>query len=229
MATDNGHIKLFGKFRHWGWYTDSKAVHLFVHLLLSANYEDGYFLGTHIKRGQLATSIESLSRATGLTTKEVRLRLKNFEKTGEIGKQAGNRFTVITICKYDSYQANPKEKGKPEGKRRANGGQTKGKRRATIEEDKTIRREEDKTKESVNRTHPFLQYIDKNYPQLNQMKNPMTPEEAELVRKAYMKEGIDATLNDMCNKWETVKHLESTYRTVVSWMPDKYKKPKFKL
>ena len=119
MATDRGFVKLFGKFRHWGWYTDSKAVHLFIHLLLCANYEPGNFLGKVIKRGQLATSLRTLSLATGLTEKEIRTRLKNFQKTGEILTESGKQFTLITICKYDSY--NPPYK--TEGKQRANKGQ----------------------------------------------------------------------------------------------------------
>jgi len=224
MATDRGFVKLFGKFRHWGWYTDSKAVHLFIHLLLCANYEPGNFLGKVIKRGQLATSLRTLSLATGLTEKEIRTRLKNFQKTGEILTESGKQFTLITICKYDSY--NPPYK--TEGKQRANKGQTKGKQRATIEEDKTIRRKEvcvyTRTLSLQELENPLLKMINEKLPELNTMQQPMTLEQAEKAMRIYQWGGIVDTLGDMVNKFDKIKDNRSTYLTLRSWMPDKHKK-----
>jgi hypothetical protein len=225
MATDRGFVKLFGKFRHWGWYTDSKAVHLFIHLLLCANYEPGKFLGKVIKRGQLATSLRSLSLATGLTEKEVRTRLKNFEKTGEILTESGNRFTLITICKYDNY--NPPDDKR--GKRTANEGQTKGKRRATIEEDKTIRLKEEREKHSpasLVENHPILDFINKETPILNTMEEPLTKDQADIIRRRYTRDGTEITFHNMKNKWSTVQNYKSTYSTFINWCEDKYKKPR---
>ena len=223
MANENGYIKLFSKFQHWGWYSDSKSVHLFIHLLINANFKDGWFMCEQIKRGELATSVNSLSERTGLTHKEVRTRLKNFEKTGEIGKRTGNRFTVITICKYDSYQHNPNDKGKPTGKQRANEGQTKGKQRATIEEEKKKRRIDEKSESSA---HPIQKFISKNYPDLDSMEEPLTFEQAELIERRYSPPGIKETIRAMNNKWHTnTKQLRSTYDTIANWMPEKYKKP----
>lgn len=229
MASDNGYIKLFSKFKYWGWYTDSRAVHLFIHLLISANYKDGFFLGEPIKRGELATSIGSLSEQTGLTHQEVRTRLKNFEKTGEINKRTNNRFTIITICKYESYQTKPDKHNKQPNKRLTNKQQTANKQLTTIEEDKTIRLKEEREKHSpasLVENHPVLDWIQMRMPELNTMEEPLTKRDMEILEKDYTKDGIKKTLLKMHNKWDIVQKYKSTYSTFVLWCEDKYVKPK---
>jgi hypothetical protein len=99
----NGWIKLHRKFLTWEWYGKSEMVHLFIHLLLSANHEDGKWRGVDIKRGQLVTGLHSLSKGTGLSIQTIRTSLKNLQKTGEINKRSNNQYSVITVCNYDSY------------------------------------------------------------------------------------------------------------------------------
>jgi len=98
-------IKIYEKFLHWGWHTDPHMVSLFVHLLLTANTEDGWYMDTEVKRGQILTSRARLCELTGLTDREVRTAMANLEKTGETTKETTKRGTLITICKFDYYQA----------------------------------------------------------------------------------------------------------------------------
>jgi len=112
-----GWIKLHRKFLTWEWYDKSEMVHLFIHLLISANHEDGKWRGVEVKRGQVITGINSLSNDTGLSKQSIRTCLKNLQKTGEINKQSNNRFTLITICNYDSYNKNDNTPNKPHNKR----------------------------------------------------------------------------------------------------------------
>lgn len=79
-------------------------VSLWVHMLSLVNYEDKPWKGIVIKRGQLVTSLPSLSALTGLSIQEVRTCLKRLETTGEISQKSTNKFRIITICKYCSYQ-----------------------------------------------------------------------------------------------------------------------------
>jgi len=230
MASDNGYIKLFSKFKYWGWYTDSKAVHLFIHLLLLANFKDGWFLGERVMRGELATSVGSLSRQTGLTTQEVRTRLKNFEKTGEINKRTNKQFTIITICNFESYQRNPNEDNTEPNKRLTNDQQTPNKRLTTIEEDKTIRLKEDKcistrtqvdllkSKETLTSAEQMYLWVWRECNDLFNMKQPLTIPECERLLKEYKPQELKDTLNVMDNKWDQVKKLKSTNKTVRAWL-----------
>ena len=103
---DGGWIKLYRKFQDWEWYTDSQAVHLFLHLLLSANNKDKKWRGKMICRGELITSVKNLSEATEIPVISVRRKLKILQGSGVILVKTTNRFSDITIYKYDDYQTN---------------------------------------------------------------------------------------------------------------------------
>lgn len=100
----NGWIKIHRQITEWGWYNDSHMVHLFIHLIVSANIEEKSFKGIKIKKGELVTSVSKLAEQTGIPTQTVRTCLSRLQQSGEISRSSTNKFTVITICKYDSYQ-----------------------------------------------------------------------------------------------------------------------------
>lgn len=100
----SGWIRIHRQFLNWEWFNKSEAVHLFMYLTLKANHKDGFWQGNEIKRGQLITSFGKISIDTNISLQTIRTLLKKFEKTNEINIQTTNKFTRITICKYDSYQ-----------------------------------------------------------------------------------------------------------------------------
>lgn len=104
MQEGEGWIKLFRKFTEWGWYGDTTVKVLFLHLLLTANYEDKEWRGKVIKRGQVVVGRKALAETLRLSEQNIRTALDKLESTGEITKKSTNKFTIITICKYDTYQ-----------------------------------------------------------------------------------------------------------------------------
>ena len=119
-----GYIKLYRQIMKWEWYDDANTFRLFIHLLLKANYEDAQWRGLAIKRGQLFTSIGHLSHELKISDKAVRIALDKLIKTKEVASKGASNGTMITICKYDSYQLSFNTEGQTEG-------QTRGKRGAT--------------------------------------------------------------------------------------------------
>ena len=101
---NGGFIVIARKIKSWGWYSDPTTFCLFIHLLIMANWKDGYFEGRLIKRGQLATSIKSLALKTGLSIKQVKGSLNKLRGTHEITTEGLARYTVITVVKYNEYQ-----------------------------------------------------------------------------------------------------------------------------
>lgn len=101
---EGNYIKLNRKILEWGWYTDTNTFKLFLHLLLSANYKDGEFLGIQIKRGQALKSISKLSAETGLTSRNIRTAVDHLKATGEITCQPTRYGQLITVEKYALYQ-----------------------------------------------------------------------------------------------------------------------------
>lgn len=99
-----GYIKLHRSIIEWEWFQDGNTYRLFTYLLLLANTEDKYWQGVEIKRGELATSSESLARALHLGRTQVRVALKKLERS-EITSRVTNKFTIIHINNYELYQA----------------------------------------------------------------------------------------------------------------------------
>lgn len=108
-----GYIKLDRNILSWGWYKDANTMRVFVHLLLTANYCDGEFMGVTIRRGEVATSYPSIGKALGLSVQNVRTSINHLKSTGEVTARTYPKFQVISIEKYDMYQSGPT--GKPTG------------------------------------------------------------------------------------------------------------------
>jgi hypothetical protein len=105
MINAFGHIKIDRKILKWEWYSDSKMVHLFIHFLLSANHKDTKYQGVELKRGQLIIGRLKLATTVGLSENQIRACLNRLKKTGEITIKTTNKFSIVTICKYDTYQS----------------------------------------------------------------------------------------------------------------------------
>jgi hypothetical protein len=99
-----GWIKVFRSLLDWEWYKKPNMVHLFIHLLLSANHESKKWQGIEIKRGQLVTGRKSLSKATGISERSIRTCLEMLKTTSELTIKTTNKYSIITICKYEDYQ-----------------------------------------------------------------------------------------------------------------------------
>ena len=123
-------IKLYDKILKWEWYKNINVKVLFLHLLLKANYKDLSFEGHTIRRGQLVTSLVSLSAELGLTQKQIRGSLEHLIATGEVTSRSYPRYRVITIVHYDDYQSEGRQNGSQRAGERAGKGQAEGKQRA---------------------------------------------------------------------------------------------------
>lgn len=106
-------VRLYQKFQEWEWYTKSEMVHLFIHLLLTANVSDKRVKGVIIKRGQTMTSLKKLMDETGISGQTVRTCLDRLERTNEIEQKTNNQYRIITITNYDKYQVDSVDDRKP--------------------------------------------------------------------------------------------------------------------
>lgn len=100
----NGYILLHRKLMQWGWYRNDVIKSVFIHLLLSANFQDAQWEGITIKRGQLVTSYKNLALDIGHTVQEVRTAINKLKSTREITCTSTNKFTLITIVNWEDYQ-----------------------------------------------------------------------------------------------------------------------------
>lgn len=99
-----GWIKFYRKFLEWEWYGDINVCRLFLHLLLSANFDERKWQGITIGRGEVVVGRKQLAKETGLTEQQIRTALVKLENTAEITIKTTNKYSVITICNYAKYQ-----------------------------------------------------------------------------------------------------------------------------
>lgn len=117
IADLGGFVKIDRKILNWEWWDDVNVFRLFVTILLLANWEDKSWHGREIKRGQLFTSISSLSKKSGLTVKQTRVALNKLIRTHEVASERASNGTLLTVVNYDVYQSDKRK--------RANKGQAK--------------------------------------------------------------------------------------------------------
>jgi len=94
----------------WRWFKNKNTLIVFLWLLLNANVTDHEFEHEIIHRGEVATSLASIGKSTTLTIQEVRTAILHLKSTGEITSRSCNRYQVITIVNYNSYQDVPQAK-----------------------------------------------------------------------------------------------------------------------
>jgi len=134
-----GWIKTYRSFIQWEWYTAPNMAHFFMYCLLKANHKDNKWRGIEVKKGSFITSLETMKNETGLSIRNIRTCLSKLQKTGEIDKQSNKQHTIITICKYSTYQSNNKTSDKQSDKPTTNERQTSDKQATTNKNDNNIK------------------------------------------------------------------------------------------
>ena len=100
----NGFVSLHRKMLNWGWYKNINTKTVFIHLLLTCNYEPHNFQEIVVERGQRIASYETLANETGLSVQQVRTAVKHLKSTGEIICKPTNKYTLFSVVNYDLYQ-----------------------------------------------------------------------------------------------------------------------------
>lgn len=127
----NGYIKLSRKMMEWEWWHDDNTLRLWLTILFLANWEDKEWHGEKIPRGSFWTSIESLSKKSGLTPRQVRTALKHLEDSNQVTSKVTDKLTnkvtnkvtnhgrLITVVNYGVYQDLTSESDKQNDKQNA--------------------------------------------------------------------------------------------------------------
>lgn len=102
--SDKGFIVIDRVIDEWGYWGSPTALALWIHILISANWKDGYFKGEKVKRGEFITSIGHLAEQTGVHPNTARRWLKKFKNDKQVVIQTTNKYTKISVVNYAKYQ-----------------------------------------------------------------------------------------------------------------------------
>lgn len=148
-------VLLHSKIQHWQWYRNSNMVHIFIHLLVNTNRKPSMFENIPLERGQLVVGLHSLSEKTGISVQKVRTCLKRLESSNEIVRKSTNKFTIITMCNFNTYQFGNNNKQQTDNKRITNEQQQKK---------RLIGKEVSKKKTTTAQECPFFDKFWEEYP-----------------------------------------------------------------
>ena len=159
------YIKLMRSLKDKSYYSkDSEKLHLWVHLLLTANWDDREEMlgGKPIicKAGQFTTGRKQLSKETGISESKIERLLTYFEKTEQqIEQRKTNTNRLISILNWDKYQINEQP-----NKQRVNNKRTTSEQRVnTLKEYKEDeeKEEEEEIKQTILTFDEFWDLYDK--------------------------------------------------------------------
>jgi len=100
----SGWIKIHRKFDNWGWRDNPQMVSLFLYMLTQANFEKTIWHGIEIERGQVIFGFLKWAETLGISVQSLRTCIERLKSTHEITTKPTNKFTIITIVKYEDYQ-----------------------------------------------------------------------------------------------------------------------------
>lgn len=114
-------IKIHRQIENWGWYDDANTFRVFFHLLILASHWEQNFKGQTLYPWQCCIGRKYLSHKLKLTEQQIRRALYNLSKqptnnqqttsnwTPEITIKTTNKYSIITICKWEEYQSTEKK------------------------------------------------------------------------------------------------------------------------
>jgi biotin operon repressor len=122
---ESGFVRIYRSMLKWEWYDDANTMRVFLHLILTANYEPKKWHGITVERGQRVYSRSKLATELKMSEKNVRTAIKHLITTGEVANRSTREYSIITIKNYELYQQQANEaanEGPTGGQRGANEG-----------------------------------------------------------------------------------------------------------
>jgi len=124
-----------------------------------ANHKQAKWQGNVIERGQLITSLDHIALDLKLSIQQVRTALSKLKKSKNITVKATNRFTMVSVCNYDTYQSGEVAINTPTNKQATNEQQTDNKQITTNKNDKNEINEKNE-EEDKNESEEDYEYED---------------------------------------------------------------------
>lgn len=147
-------------------YENLNVFRVFIYFLTHAAQKPRFDRGVRLECGQVIVTMDEVCEATGLTAREYRTAISKLikdkqttNKRQNIDKQTTNKFSIITICNFDSYILMKK------GERQTNDKQTTKKRQTNDKQTTSqpnppknppfIQKEKENEKENLSPTPPI--------------------------------------------------------------------------
>lgn len=109
MSSRKGWVKAHRSFLDWEWMRKGHSFKVMMALVFKANYEPNTYQGALVDRGSLIIGRDLFASELGISVQQLRTILRNLESTGEITTKSSRKGTVVTVVRYEDYQASTNE------------------------------------------------------------------------------------------------------------------------
>jgi len=217
---NSGFIYLHRKIKNsWIW-KKPEYFQWFIHILFRANFKDKKILvGSElydIKRGQFITSIEKLTcELNNCTTQKIRTFLKLLEKDNIISRKTTSKLTIITVCKYDSYQTQQQTNNKPITNRQQTGNKpvtTENKEEIKKNKDNNVNKKEYPdffNKKLISVYKEFLQFRKEKKKTITKTQKPRFIEKLSKLSNTNPEKAEKILIQSIENGWQGIFELKT--------------------
>ena len=94
---------LYRSILNWEWFKDQNVLQFYIYCLIKANETDVLHKGIEVKRGSFIATLKDISEDTGLSVQQTRTCIERLKSTQNVTSKTTNKFTILTVCKYDDY------------------------------------------------------------------------------------------------------------------------------
>lgn len=197
-----GWIKLHRKILDWEWIEDTKTFSVFAVLLLMANHQDKKWKGILIKKGQLITSYAHIAaKFNDVSVQTVRTIINRLKSTGELTSKPTNKYSLITIVRYDFYQSDSLELTGKSTSKLTNNQQTTNKQLTT---NKNVKNDKNEKKEDIN-------ILQEETPPVKNRSNPQITEIINYLKEKTGLVTLDGTIKQ--NRFRAKNLLDKLKKT----------------
>jgi hypothetical protein len=127
---DRGYVKLWRKTLDSGWFKNHKLWVFWSYCLVKATHKEITqmvgFQQVSLAPGEFIFGRKKAAKDLNMSEKEIRTCVKNLDKLGNVAIKRANKFSIITIINWDTYQCDEQEKGHQKGHVRAIKGPAEG-------------------------------------------------------------------------------------------------------
>ncbi|MDY0044419.1 MAG: conserved phage C-terminal domain-containing protein [Syntrophales bacterium] len=124
---NRGYIRLWRKSLDAGWIKNHKLWVFWTYCLLKATHKEYHAIvglkAVHLMPGQFVFGLRVASEETGLSVREIRTILAFLKKSENLKIKTTNKYSIITIVNWASYQLQDSKSDTQDDKQRANKGQ----------------------------------------------------------------------------------------------------------
>ena len=210
----DGWIKLHRKSIENGWLQNHKLWAFWSYCLMKASHKNHtQFVGCQqviLKPGQFVFGLNSVSKELKISPQSLRTIVKFLKNNENLTIKPTNKYSVITVCNWKSYQGNEKEN------------QQTTNIQLTSNQHSTNNKQERKKERNI---HKLQGLIENNYPKLKKLELQLTNEQSLKLDKDYTREQIINIFNDMEN-WKKIHSKTSVYLTALNWLKRAHPKSK---